>query len=192
MGLENLLIAVNNHLRRAAAFYAVTGDHAYETFVGIGVNKHFHVKHLSQLRIRQYKYALHQNDVSRFHRDSLGLTGAREIAVGGHLNCPALLQKLKVADKERPLYGVRFVKIDLAAQFGGHMAGVLIIGILTEHSHLTGRQRVDYLVDYRGLTTAGATGDTNYKHFAGLKVEFVYCCEFTTFFSVCSHTDVKS
>ncbi len=46
--LEGLDVAVYDHLRRAAALYAVTIDHADQPLVGIGVDEYLHIHHVAQ------------------------------------------------------------------------------------------------------------------------------------------------
>jgi hypothetical protein len=64
-------------------------------------------------------------------------------------------------DKQRPLNGIRFVKINLAPQLRRYMARVFIIGVLAQNCNFALREGVYYLVDYGGLTASGATGYTD-------------------------------
>ena len=77
--LQHVLISVYNHLRRAAALYAVARDDSDETVIGIGIDKHFDIEHIAKHGVGKHKDTLHNDHITRLHRDGLGLPRARQV-----------------------------------------------------------------------------------------------------------------
>ena len=164
-GFQHREIAVEHHVDRTTAFHHVAQDVADESFIGVGVYKNLQVHHVAQLAVHQRHDALDDNHRFGFHVDGLFLAVALYVAVGGLFDGLPTFQLRNLLVQQLPVESVGMVEVDLAALFGRHARGVVVIRVEWNHGHTMGRQRLDDFPDNGCFSGARSSSNSNDGHF---------------------------
>ena len=163
-GFEHFLVAVDYHLGCTSTLNAVAAYNANKTVVGICINKNFDVHQVANTFVRHNKNAFEYHHVVWPHMDSLLLTRACDVVVGGHIDCSTLFQVVEMSKQKVPIECCRLVEIDFLTVLQRHMARIFIIIILWDYTHLTCRKVFHNFSYYCSLAWACTSGYSNDKH----------------------------
>ena len=163
-GLEDIAIAVENHLRGASPLYRVALDDADESLVGVGIDEYLQVHEVAKLLFPQGHDAFDDDDLARLDVYGLRQAVTDDVAVGGLLDALALPQGLYLLGEKLPVEGVGMVEVDAPTLFWREVRGVVVIGILRDERHPVSGKRLENLLHDCCLAGTCAAGDADDIH----------------------------
>src|SRR5437763_7096596 len=160
------LVLRDDRFEAAPALVYVAIQTADEAYVGVAIDKDFHVHQAAHLRVEEDEDAFDDDNRARLDVNRFGLARMRGVVVGRLLDALAGAQGFEMIRHQIDVDGVGVIEVDFVPQLKRHIAEVAIVSVLLQINHIAGADRSDDLLRNRRLagTRAATYANDHKKH----------------------------